>query len=343
MYITITAQKLGGDYSQSSADFVKYLEKENQGLEQEEMEHFFNQYGDEISAEEVTKEIDSNTAKLKKKEPKFYAITVSPSKYELKKLQNNSEDLKTYTRAIMKDYATSFNREINGKPITVDDIKYFAKIEHQRTFKGTDKQVKENQPFATKILQLKNEIRKIEHHQLDGNIKKLQSQISKLEAKAPHQQNGKRIVQGMKKDGNQSHIHIIVSRKDASNSVSLSPGSKHKASEVKMHGKIVKRGFDRDAFFTKAENTFDKTFAYKRNYAESYKSKKNFIKNPKFYFTTLMKLPANEKAMAFKMINKSGVPLPPNIPLSQAQIALRVFKRLRRGAEIAIKSSSIGI
>lgn len=31
MYITIAAQKLEGDYSQSSADFVAYLEKENQG------------------------------------------------------------------------------------------------------------------------------------------------------------------------------------------------------------------------------------------------------------------------------------------------------------------------
>ena len=209
MYITITAQKLGSNYSQSSSDFVDYLEKENQSIEQEDMEHFFNQYRDEIEAKEVVKEIDGNTAKLKNREPKFYSITVSPSQSELRKLQNNSEDLKTYTRTIMKDYATSFNREINGKPITVDDIKYFAKIEHQRTFKGTDKQVRENQPFATKILELKNEIRKIEHQQLEGNIKQLKTQIAKLEADAPHQQNGKRIVQGMKKEGNQSHIHII--------------------------------------------------------------------------------------------------------------------------------------
>ncbi|WP_298554619.1 MobB family relaxase [uncultured Algibacter sp.] len=342
MYITITAQKLGGDYSQSSADFAEYLEKENQGLEQEDVEHFFNQYGDEIDAKEVVKEIDGNTAKLKKKEPKFYSITVSPSKYELRKLQNNSEDLKKYTRAIMNDYARSFNREINGKPITVDDIKYYAKIEHQRKFKGTDKQVKENQPFATKILQLKTDIRKIENHQLDGNIKKMKSQIIKLEAEAPHQQNGKRIVQGMKKAGNQSHIHIIVSRKDASNSVSLSPGSKYKASEVTMNGKLVKRGFDRDAFFTKAESTFDKTFGYKRNYAESYKSKKDFIKNPKLYFTTLLGLPASEKAVAFKMLAKSGVPIA-SIPTNQVQIALKTIRYLKRGVDIAIKSGSIGI
>jgi len=343
MYITITPQKLGNNYSQSSADFVGYLEKENQGLEQREIEHFFNQYGDEISAEEVIKEIDGNTAKLEKHEPRFYSITVSPSKYELRKLQNSSTDLKRYTRELMKDYVDSFNREIKGRPITIDDIKYYAKIEHQRTFKGTDFQVRENQPFATKILQLKTDIRNIQEGRAEGNIKRMKKEIAKLERQAPHQQNGKRVVQGMTKDGNQSHIHIIVSRKDASNRFSLSPGSKYKASDVKLNGETVKRGFDRDKFFEKAEKTFDHTFGYKRNFAETYKARKDFVKNPNLYFAALMKLPANEKALAFKMITKTGLPIVPSVPVSQAQIALRVFKRLRRGAEIAIRSSSIGI
>lgn len=343
MYITITAQKLNGNYSQSSTDFVGYLEKENEGLKHAEMEHFFNQYNDEISAEEVVKEIDGNTAKLKKKEPKFYSITVSPSKYELQKLRSSSQELKTYTRELMKDYVASFNREINGRPITINDIKYYAKIEHQRTFKGTDFQIKENQPYATKILQLKTNIRNIQEGRIKGNIRNLKKEIAKMERQAPHQHNGKRIIQGMLKGGSQSHIHIIVSRKDASNSVSLSPGSKHKVSEVEMHGKRVKRGFNRDRFFESAEKTFDKIFGYKRNYAETYKAKKIFIKNPNLYFSALMKLPANEKALAFKMISKSGLPMVPNIPVSQAQIALRVFKRLKRGVEVAIKSSSIGI
>jgi hypothetical protein len=342
MYITITAQKLGKTYAQSAAEFVEYLEKENHGLEQDEIEHFFNQYGDEINAENIIKEIDANTAKLKKIEPKFYSITVNPSKYELRKLQNSSEDLKRYTRAIMKDYASSFNREINGKPITVDDIKYFAKIEHQRTFKGTDRQVRENQPFATKILKLKKEIWKIENGELTGNIKQLKSEIAKLEASAPHQQNGKRIVQGMQKEGNQSHIHIIVSRKDASNSVSLSPGSKYRSSEVMMNGKMVKRGFDRNSFFTKAEKTFDATFGYKRNYAESYQSKKDFIKNPKLYFSVLLGLPASEKAIAFKILGKSGVPIA-SLPTNKVQVALKTIRYLKRGVEVAIKSGSIGI
>ena len=343
MYITITPQKMGGNFSKSSADFVGYLEKENQGLEHQDMEHFFNQYGDEISAEEVVKEIDGNTAKLEKHEPRFYSITVSPSKYELRRLQNSSEDLKRYTRELMKDYVASFNREIKGRPVSIDDIKYYAKVEHQRTFKGTDFQVKENQPFATKILQLKTDIRNVQEGRAEGNIKRMKKEITKLESQAPHQQNGKRIVQGMAKDGNQSHIHIIVSRKDASNRFSLSPGSKYKASDVKLNGETVKRGFDRDNFFDKAEKTFDKNFGYKRNFAETYKARKDFVKNPNLYFAALMKLPANEKALAFKMITKSGLPIVPSIPVSQTQIALRIFKRLRRGAEVAIKSSSIGI
>ena len=343
MYITITPQKLGGNYAQSSNDFVGYLEKENQGLEVEEMEHFFNQYGDRISGEEVVNDIDGNCAKLKKTEPKFYSITVSPSKYELNRLQNCSEDLKRYTRELMKDYVASFNREINGRPITIDNIKYYAKIEHQRTFKGTDRQIRENQPYATKILLLNTEIRKIEEVQADGNLKLLQNTVMRLEKEAPHQQDGKRIVQGMPKAGNQSHIHIIVSRKDASNTFSLSPGSKHKASEVEMHGKNVKRGFDRDQFFERAEKTFDRTFGYQRNFIETYKARKDFVKNPKIYFASLMQLPTHEKAIAFKLMKESGVPMLPGIPVTEAQLAMKVFNRLRRGVEVAIKSSSIGI
>lgn len=342
MYITITPQKIGGKYSQSAADFVRYLEKENQGITAETEEFFFNQFEDKISGKEVVREIDGNTAKLKKIEPKFYSITVNPSKYELKILQNNREDLKKYTRELMKDYVTSFNREINGKPISIADIKYYAKIEHQRSFKGSDIQIQENQPFLTEILKLRNEIRTIESGEKEGNIKTLEKQIFKLQQDAPHKQNNQLIVWGMKKEGNQSHIHIIVSRKDASNSVSLSPGSKYKSSEVMMNGKLVKRGFDRDMFYAKAEKTFDKTFGYRRNFVETYQARKEFVRNTNFYFSALLRLPTSEKAIAFKMIRESGMPIQ-TIPTSSAQLALKVFNRLRSGVEVALKSSSIGI
>ncbi len=70
MYITITPQKLGSKYLQSAVDFVNYLEKENQDRNPEEMEHFFDQYGEEISPKQVVEHIDVNTAKLQQTEPK---------------------------------------------------------------------------------------------------------------------------------------------------------------------------------------------------------------------------------------------------------------------------------
>jgi len=344
MYITITPQKLGDNYTKSAADFVSYLEKENEGKFVDELEHFFNQYGEEILSNEVIKEIDGNTSKLKKTEPKFYSITVNPSQYELKQLQNHSEELKRYTKEVMKDYAKAFNREIDGRPITVDDIKYYAKIEHERTYKGTDKAIKENAPYHGKIVRLKNEIQQIETGELKGNVKKLQQQIGQLEKEAPHQLNGKMIRQGMAKEGSQSHIHIIVSRKDMSNKYSLSPGSKYKASEVIMNGKTVKRGFDRDNFFSASEKTFDKLFNYNRNYVESYTARKAFIKKPQQYFASIMGLPTNQRTVAFKLLGKTGMNTSIlNIPTNKVQLVLKAIKKLKRGVDVAIKSSSIGI
>ena len=342
MYITITPQKIGGSYPKSVADFVSYLEKENREFTQDQSEHFFNQSSDQISPQEVIREIDHNTSKLKLTEPKFYSITVNPSKYELSRLSNSSADLKKYTRELMKDYAGSFNREINGKKITVDNIKYYAKIEHHRRYKGTDREIKENQPFATQILDLTSSLRKIEKGEITADPVQIKREIQKLEAAAPHKLNGKRIVQGMLKEGSQGHIHIIVSRKDVSNSYSLSPGSKYKASEVQMNGQTIKRGFDRDLFFERAEKTFDKTFGYKRNLVETYHARKHLAKDPKSYYRALMKLPAPEKAIAFRLLKESGIPLV-TIPSGTAQVSLQAIKALKKGIGLALRSSSIGI
>src|SRR5690606_17637975 len=103
MYITITAQKVEDNYAQSAADFVDCLATENEGKPLPTMEHVIGQYGDEISAEAVIKEIDRNTDKLKKIEPKFYSITLNPSQRELSAIGDSPEALKSYTREAMKD------------------------------------------------------------------------------------------------------------------------------------------------------------------------------------------------------------------------------------------------
>jgi hypothetical protein len=341
MYISITKQHLNNNFSQSSSDFVDYLEKENEGILPEMQEPFFNQTTDEISKEQVVKEIDGNTAKLKKVEPKFYSLTINPSQSELKAIDNDPELLKKYVREVMKDYAASFHRD---QPVTVEDIKYFAKIEHERTFKGFDREIRENQPYRAQIVRLENDIRKVQRGELSGNVAAMHKKIAKLQSEIPHKLEGKPIEQGMKKPGFQTHVHIIVSRKDASNRYSLSPGSKYMGSESKLNGKMVKRGFNRDLFYKRAEKTFDTLFNYKRNFVETYEARKSYLKDPHHYFAHLLGLPTNERSAAFKILGKAGVRVPQvNIPTNKVQMALKTIKQFKKAMDLARSSSSIGI
>lgn len=342
MYITITAQKIGRGfetYNSSVRDYVAYLEKENQDLEPEEQETFFNQNEDAIAPEKVISEIDGNTAKLKKREPKFYSIVVSPSQRELKHIGNDPGALRRYTREIMKDYAASFYRD---RKVTVDDIKYFAKIEHERTFRGFEKKVLENAPYRKQIAKLRNDLVKVERGELQGNLQAIQKEIERLIQEAPHKINGKMVVEGMKKEGTQSHIHIIVSRKDVTNTYSLSPGAKFKESETTLNGKKVKQGFHRDGFYQSAEKTFDRMFSYHRNYVERYSAKKLYRQDPKKFMALLMGLPTNEKQIALKLLHKGGVHIP-NIPTNKVQLAYKAIMKIKQGVERAIKSGAIEI
>ncbi|RIV69379.1 MobB family relaxase [Flagellimonas aequoris] len=339
MYIAITRQQMGDNYQGSCGDFVRYLEKENEGKAPEDQEQFFDQTENNIDAERVIADIDANTAKLSKRDPKFYSIMVSPSQAELNHIGNDPEKLKQYTRELMKTYATSFYRD---KEVTVKDVLYFAKLERERTYSERDKAVKENQPIANKILDLQHQIRAIREGREHGDMAKLQEKINVLETEAPHKQNGKRIVIGMAKEGHQSHIHIIVSRKDVTNSHSLSPGSKFRTSETTLNGEKVKQGFDRDKFYRAAEKTFDKQFGYRRNFVETYHARNLLDKDPKRFFAALLGLPATEKQAARQLLFKAGVKVQ-GIPTNKVQLAYKAMMRLKKGIGKAMESGSIGI
>ncbi|MCR8667470.1 DUF5712 family protein [Aestuariibaculum sp. M13] len=345
MYLTITPQKMGSNYLQSASDFVSYLEKENEGKSaDEQMEYFFNQDADGISGAEVVKEIDANTDRLEKHEPKFYSITINPSQREQAALKNHAEDLKAYTREVMKAYAQSFHREIEGRKVNVNDLKYYAKIEYSRTYKGTDKAVRENQQYIAKVAKLQNDARKIDRGELKGNLKAIEKEIEKTKTEAPHKQNGKMIEVGMPKTGSQSHVHIIMSRKDQSNKYSISPGSKYKASTVTLNGKEVKRGFDRDSFYQKAEKQFDKQFNYKRHYVEQYQARKALLKSPEQYMKKLWQMTTKQRTLGFQILKDAGIKTQiPKVPTNQAELAAKIVKEIKKGVTRAIKSGSIEI
>jgi hypothetical protein len=74
---------------------------------------------------------------------------------------------------------------------------------------------------------------------------------------------------GDQKPGEQMHVQIIVSRKDASNSIKLSPLNN---SRGKNQAHSLKVGqFDRTAFKQSAEKQFDKMFNYERELKDTFK------------------------------------------------------------------------
>ena len=331
MYLTISAQKMGSTYNSSVGNYVDYLEKENQDRLPEQREEFFDQENDSVSPEKVVEEIDANTAKLRQKDPKFYSIVVSPNKRELKAIGNDQNLLRKYIRKLMEDYAKSFHR---NQEVKAENLKYYAKIEHERTYTGFDKQVQENAPYRREIARLRNQIRKVERGESIGNVKELEKKISEQTRLAPHKQNGQLAAAGMQKEGPQTHIHIIVSRRDVTNTYTLSPMAKHKASKVELNGKTVKRGFDRDSFYQAAEKTFDRATGFKRNYVESYVGRKTHAKEPEKFFAQVMGLPTKEKVMAFKLLKTMGVKAP-SIPTNRVQMAAKIIKALGKAVDRA--------
>jgi len=62
------------------------------------------------------------------------------------------------------------------------------------------------------------------------------------------------------------HCHLIVSRKDQSNKVKISPLTNHRNTKKGA----IKGGFDRKNLFRQAEKGFDKLFGYNRQLSESF-------------------------------------------------------------------------
>ncbi len=146
----------------SCSKYGFYLNKENEEytkMEQpERQQYFFNQTENKISTVNAIATVDDNNKGkgLKKNQDKYFTLTLNFSHKELqflaekasgKKINNvdelNIEQYKKYNEAIreyareaMNNYSDNFKRNISK-----NDIAWFAKVEHRRRFKGTDKEV----------------------------------------------------------------------------------------------------------------------------------------------------------------------------------------------------------
>lgn len=260
MYIKIqTSEKANGNKSSVNA-LASYLEKEDLTKENDSFEKgelpeprtgFFDHNNSGIFKSEVIQKIDTNKKSLGKEDAKFYALTISPSANEQKCLLNNIS-----------------KRDINS----ISDLDRKERLEYEKMLMNYTRKVMNEYAshFERKGLESGNQLLfygKIEHQRF---YKGTDPEVKANKVKSSEQ-----------KKGLQTHIHIIVSRKDKEQKFKLSPLANEKNStKSKLNGKAVKRGFDRNLFNIKAEAVFDKTFNYKRELNEKVEYRIEADKNP---------------------------------------------------------------
>ena len=74
---------------------------------------------------------------------------------------------------------------------------------------------------------------------------------------------------GERKDGEQMHIQVIVSRKDITNTIKLSPMNKSKGRNTEHSKKMGQ--FDRSAFKASGERVFDEKFGFERSLTDTFR------------------------------------------------------------------------
>jgi hypothetical protein len=249
MYIKIHSSKKDNNRGSCNA-LINYLEKENLDKDLLNHEKFFDQKRSDVSFHSVQATIDNNKGKLGKEETKFFMISVNPSKDELRHI----------------------GRKVSGRDIK--DISQLTAIELKRYEEA-----------------LKDYTRRVMDEYAKNFNRGLTSEnlvyFGKVEHTRYHGRDSAEVKEGLykagdRKEGLQTHVHIVVSRMDESKKIRLSPMANAKNSKNIINGKEVQIGFDRMKFVQSCEKSFDTNFDYKRSQQHKfshYHTMKNQMRN----------------------------------------------------------------
>lgn len=250
---------LGATNTGSSYSLVMYLEKENIELEKnietsdfiKRKQSFFNHQGNNFSPIEVIDTIDNNKRKLGKKDAKYFAPTISFSQKELHHISKLASgkvinDVSEFTDKEYLDY----NNLIKQYAIKIMD-------NYAKNFNRQEKGLKSGSDLVY--------FGKVEHY------RKFKGHDSEVK-------NGT-YNSGDYKPGINSHLHLVVSRKDNTQKLKLSPlANERKSTNRKINGNTYSVGFDRTKWIEMNEVSFDQFFNYKRPLLEQFRNQ-NILKN----------------------------------------------------------------
>lgn len=266
MPISKPHSSLGADNKGSCSNLALYLEKENEYLDisirksssseealqlESRKQGFFSVSETNISTIEVISAIDTNKKKLGANDAKYFAPTISFSENELEHiafLATGKRNIESVWDLSLKEIE-EYNRLIREYGRKVMD-------NYALNFNRQDKGIKAGTDLVY--------FGKIEHFR---KFKGIDKDVIKGKVKS-----------GTFKSGLQSHIHIIVSRKDKTQQLKLSPTCNETNTKRVIGGNNYQVGFDRVKWIDMNEKTFDENFKYHRKELEKFKNQ-NILKN----------------------------------------------------------------
>lgn len=251
---------LGSKNTGSCTLLANYLDKENRELEskimkqnslseiklfQNRKQDFFNHSKDDIGLMEVIISIDSNKKKLGKTDAKYFSPTISFSQAELThliSLATNNKEINDVWQLNSEEFE-KYNALLKGFIKKVLD-------NYAENFNRQSKGLKTGEDLVYYA--------KIEH-------------FRKFKGTDPE------VLKGLYKNGNykpglNTHAHIIVSRKDKTQRMKLSPIANERSKDRMIGNNKYHVGFDRMKWIEMNEKTFDLSFKYKRLENEKFRN-----------------------------------------------------------------------
>lgn len=265
-----------GEKEQKILEQSEHGKKQLQIMKNDLMHQAMREYSRDVMkryAENFNRKVYTNPDKLpNQKEEKIINLE---TKKELSKqgIDKKNPDYDKKYQEIRELKAKEIGKDLSVRPMTEKDLVWFGKVEETRTYKANDKWVMSNKDTLKQIEKL---------NKVEKPSNKIKEQIETLEKKLHRDRaTGELVREGLKKGGDQYHVHIIVSRYDNCPNKrfkgSMSPLANHRNS--KMADKNSSVGFNRDEFFNKSEKAFDAKFKHERSEKQTYEFKKTEKKN----------------------------------------------------------------
>lgn len=230
------ADRKGNSNTGSCQKLGNYLDKEIKN-------QWFNDHENEVKTQEVISEIDRyGKGQLGKNDWKFVEIEYSPSQKEQLQIVK-----KATGREDVHDWQQLNNEE---KQKTIDEFKIYV-------CKAQSEQAKN---YNRENLNDSSDLKWYGKIETERRYKGYDEEVKSQEKKS-----------GELKEGLQIHCHIIQSRKAYDKETKISPLSKNRSQSDKNK---IQQGFDRNKFYSRVDELFDKEFNYERELNEVFEYQK---------------------------------------------------------------------